>query len=267
MNLQELSNLNWYHTLCLKKVGGGFEIIFDRNKADYIFEGDWCFNTESRKIIAQITDVVKGCSMLDAGTYDGFFAHLFHLAGAKVSSLDVSNHASRRELMNFAGIKDDFLHLNIYNLDTLGRKFDFVWCQDVICHLDSPLLAVKRLREICTKKIFLGVDRFTCSPIRDVHFFTEDFGLVDINKDNNINMVARPGNSDYVFAYPKSAIKQMLIHCGFKNPKLKFSVRAEGGKIYKTVKKRVVDIYEADIDPSYIFDPIKHDLSYIITAK
>ncbi len=154
-------------------------------------------------------DSLKGKSVLDVGTSDGFYAFEFERRGAdSVLAVDVNpydgsvpypmspakvrtyeeKHAyAADELEQFADIYErlglagsnkmlvladywdsrvQYKSHSVYELEKLGRAFDFVFCGALIEHLKDPLKAVEQLR-LATKELCI-VSVSSAMPISKV---------------------------------------------------------------------------------------------------
>ena len=139
----DLDALFWYHTFFLNDR----EHVFNRNLSNRVLQGEWCHNAEIDHFIEHMKEVGSG-TLLDIGTTDGYFSLLFDKLGARSFTTDACDRTTRRAIQEFLGKEDRFIHTNLYQLDKLGGVYDYIWCQDVICHLEHPLLAFRTFRKI-----------------------------------------------------------------------------------------------------------------------
>ena len=125
---------------------------------------------------------VRGGRCLDVGTFDGFWAFELERRGAtEVVAIDVADPAAidwpydRREwgpqairdwgsergpgfaeaatLMRSQAVHRD---RNVYDLDpAVDGRFDVVLCGTLLLHLQDPVRALERMREVCAKKLVL----------------------------------------------------------------------------------------------------------------
>jgi tRNA (mo5U34)-methyltransferase len=109
----------------------------------------------------RLLDLPADCSglrVLDIGTKDGFFAFEMERRGADVLAVDYD----ARDANGFAvvsrllGSRVPFLHANLYNLDPkeIGT-FDIVLFLGVIYHLPDPLGALRIVRRLCRRRMYL----------------------------------------------------------------------------------------------------------------
>ena len=233
--MTNLDSLFWYHTFFLNDK----EQVLNKDLSNRVLQGEWCHNAEIDLFMEQMKEVNSG-TVLDVGTNDGYFALLFEKLGALSTSTDACDRTTRRAIYEFLGKQDRFIHTNLYQLGKMGGVYDYIWCQDVICHLEHPLLAFRIFREICTKKIFLGVDRFTCDDV-DFEFYA----------DWNVgpSKICVYTNYDYTYVFTEDFLKETLTDCGFINPRIKFSYTATGNNNMSDCGTRIIDVYEAEINP------------------
>jgi tRNA (mo5U34)-methyltransferase len=112
---------------------------------------------------------LRGKRVLDIGTRDGYFAFECERRGAEVVALDYAD----MDLTGFGAAKRiygsqvEYVQANVYDLspDRLGT-FDVVLFLGVLYHLRHPLLALDRLRALCSE--LLIVESLVC----DARVFT-----------------------------------------------------------------------------------------------
>jgi len=90
-------------------------------------------------------------TLVDLGCSEGTYSIIFDKLGFKVTSVDIikedleilrklgKKYTANCRVLNGAIDSDDFL---------TGEKFDYVFCSEVIEHLDHPKRAVKNMRRI-----------------------------------------------------------------------------------------------------------------------
>ena len=105
----------------------------------------------------RLPDLV-GQRVLDVGTRDGFFAFECEKRGAEVVALDHADPAQTGfDVARTAlGSRVEYVRMNVYDVNRrdLG-VFDVVLFLGVLYHLRHPLLALDRLRAVCTKLLML----------------------------------------------------------------------------------------------------------------
>jgi len=112
---------------------------------------------------------LKGKSVLDLGTCDGFYSFLCESRGAKrVVAADLLREEGREDrrydiqLERFEICKDilnsnvEFKELDVYDVDKLNETFDIVLMFGLYYHLTNPLLAMKKISDITHDSMFLA---------------------------------------------------------------------------------------------------------------
>ena len=101
-------------------------------------------------------------SVLDVGTFDGFYAFLAEARGAR-RVVAVDNEQYREWIRSrwgveleggegFAAIRElldsevDYCHLDAFDLDELGETFDLILCFGILHRVENPLGLLKCLR-------------------------------------------------------------------------------------------------------------------------
>lgn len=142
-----IDSIHWYHEMDL---GNGLRSV-SREPDVALHRPIWRF------IEAQLAEVdLRGKSVLDVGCWDGHFSFLAERAGAKsvLATDDLSQSWSdggglllARELL---GSRVEVRqHVSIYDLGSLGRTFDVIFCFGIYYHLRDPFFAFTQLRHCC----------------------------------------------------------------------------------------------------------------------
>jgi tRNA (mo5U34)-methyltransferase len=102
---------------------------------------------------------LAGKTVLDIGTYDGFFAFEAERQGAKrVVAIDrcPPDHMGFAIAHQLLGSKVEYKIMSVYDLspDILGT-FDVVLFLGVLYHLRHPLLAIDKIHSVCSEYMFL----------------------------------------------------------------------------------------------------------------
>lgn len=107
----------------------------------------------------------RGMRALDVGCRDGFFAFELERRGATVVGVDAmapgnTGFAIAAELL---GSAVEYRVDNVYNLSQARYgRFDLVLFLGVVYHLRHPLLALERLREVCSEQALLVCESEAC---------------------------------------------------------------------------------------------------------
>jgi tRNA (mo5U34)-methyltransferase len=107
----------------------------------------------------ELPEDCTGLRALDIGARDGFFAFMLERRGAKeVIAVDhVPPHKTGFPILkDILGSKVEYRHDNVYNIsvDKYGQ-FDIVLCLGLLYHLRNPLLALERIRDVCTDQLYV----------------------------------------------------------------------------------------------------------------
>jgi tRNA (mo5U34)-methyltransferase len=143
-----INSINWYHELDFP----------DGLKARRRETSELASHRATWKFIRLHLDrlQIEGKTVLDVGCWDGMWSFYAERRGAKsVFATDdiTQNHASgeglrlARQLFH-SNIEID-QHRSVYDLASLGRKFDLIFCFGVYYHLHDPFYAFAQLRHCC----------------------------------------------------------------------------------------------------------------------
>ena len=118
----------------------------------------------------RIPDDLTGREVLDVGAWDGYWSFEAGRRGAKfvlaiedfsdttgsLTNADRSNHWDTFDLCNselgYTNIRR--VECSVYCLDPIAR-FDTIFCFGVLYHLKHPLLALEKLRNVCSGAIYI----------------------------------------------------------------------------------------------------------------
>lgn len=129
----------WFHNLRL----GGIETAPDHFLHDYPASK---FRNFAHALPADLT----GKSVLDIGCNAGFYALEMKRRGAgRVLGVDSDERylAQGRLAAEVEGVDIEFRRLDVYDVGSLGERFDLVIFMGVLYHLRHPLLALDLIRE------------------------------------------------------------------------------------------------------------------------
>jgi tRNA (mo5U34)-methyltransferase len=137
----------WFHNLTL----GGVETAPDHFLGDY---PSHFFSLFSSALPADL----RGWSVLDVGCNAGFYSLEMKRRGAdRVVALDTEARYLRqaRFAAEIAGHDIDFLERSVYDVGSLGERFDLVLFLGVLYHLRHPLLALDLLRRFSVGRLLV----------------------------------------------------------------------------------------------------------------
>jgi tRNA (mo5U34)-methyltransferase len=98
---------------------------------------------------------MTGMTVLDIGCNAGFYSLKLHQRGARVTGIE---HDPRYlEQARFAaealGADIEYHLMDVYDVERLGRRFDFVLFMGVFYHLRHPLLALDRVAKLVRRRL------------------------------------------------------------------------------------------------------------------
>lgn len=98
---------------------------------------------------------MTGKTVLDIGCNAGFYSLRLHARGARVTGIDHSEHYLRQARFAAEVLEADieYRQLDVYDVEQLGRSFDYVLFMGVLYHLRYPLLALDRVASIVRERL------------------------------------------------------------------------------------------------------------------
>ena len=102
------------------------------------------------RFAAALPESLAGCSVLDIGCNAGFHSLEMKRRGAdRVVGIDFDDRylAQARLAAEVSGLDIEFRRLSVYDLASLGERFDLVLFMGVFYHLRHPLLALDLIHE------------------------------------------------------------------------------------------------------------------------
>lgn len=135
----------WFHDIDL---GHGVRTAPDHPLGNFL-EEMWT------QVQRYLPDDLTGSEVLDIGCNAGFYTQELRRRGASVIGID---HDERYlEQARFAaaanGLEIDYRKLEVYDVDTLGRTFDYVLFMGVLYHLRYPLYALDKVAKLPRKRL------------------------------------------------------------------------------------------------------------------
>jgi tRNA (mo5U34)-methyltransferase len=98
---------------------------------------------------------MRGRTVLDIGCNAGFYSLQLHRRGARVTGID--HNPRYLEQARFAaevlGADIEYRQMEVYDVHTLGRQFDYVLFLGVLYHLRHPLYALEKVASIVREKL------------------------------------------------------------------------------------------------------------------
>lgn len=98
---------------------------------------------------------MSGKTVLDIGCNAGFYSLQLQARGARVTGIEHSPQylAQARFAAEVEGADIEYLQMDVYDVDRLGREFDFVLFMGVFYHLRYPLLALDKVGKIVRERL------------------------------------------------------------------------------------------------------------------
>lgn len=168
--------------------------------------------------LMQIPDDLTNKSVLDIGTWDGFFSYEFEKRGANVLAIDMwsenafTNFLFARDTLNS---KIKYRRLDVHDLDpNLIGKFDIVFCAGVLYHLRYPLKALERIRSVTDGFLIL-------ETIAMIPFIHEKFPMIGFFPGDE-EACSSGRNYGICGAATMSWLKEALYSAGFARIEVKY---------------------------------------------
>jgi tRNA (mo5U34)-methyltransferase len=100
---------------------------------------------------------MRGMTVLDIGCNAGFYTLKLHARGARVTGIDHDERyiEQARFAAEVVGADIEYRHLDVYDVDRLGRRFDYVLCMGVLYHLRHPLYALEKVARLPRERLVL----------------------------------------------------------------------------------------------------------------
>lgn len=159
----------WFHNLDLRGV---------RTAPDH-FLGDYPA-VKWRRFAHALPPDLRGRTVLDIGCNAGFYAIEMKKRGAdRVVAIDADPDYldQARFAAEVNGVELEFLELSVYDVGTLGERFDIVLFLGVLYHLRHPLLALDLIHEHVARDflVFQSMQRGSAEvePLDEEYAFTE----------------------------------------------------------------------------------------------
>ena len=98
---------------------------------------------------------MTGLTVLDIGCNGGFYSQQLHARGAQVTAVDHDSDylAQAKFAAEVLGADIEFHHMDVYDVDQLGRQFDYVLFMGVLYHLRHPLLALDKVAKLPRERL------------------------------------------------------------------------------------------------------------------
>jgi tRNA (mo5U34)-methyltransferase len=202
----------WFHNIDLR----------GHQTAPHHFLGDYP-TVKWRQFADAVPADLRGKTVLDIGCNGGFYSIAMKRRGAeRVVGIDSDERylAQARFAAEISEVDVDFRQLSVYDVATLGERFDVVLFMGVLYHLRHPLLALDLLHEHVTRDLLIfqsmlrGSDEIT--PVADDHAFSETL-IFDAPGYPKLHFVERKYSADQTnwWIPNRAAVEAMLRSTGF----------------------------------------------------
>ena len=224
----------WFHNMDL----GGVPTAPDHFLGDYP-------RVKFKGFAGALPQDLGGRSVLDIGCNGGFYAIEMKRRGAgRVVGIDSDLHylAQARFAAEVCGYPDiQFEQLNVYDVASLGERFDLVIFMGVFYHLRHPLLALDLIREhvAADLMLFQSMQRGseTIAPVQPDYDFTE-MAMFDEPGWPKLHFVEHAYCADWTnWFVPNAAAAQAMI-------------RAAGFDIAQHIEQEVYLCKRRNLDPT-----------------
>ena len=147
---------------------------------NYKIEGQFNWQPYFHKI-ANLIDYNKK-TLLDVGPGDGYFSHELKKLGALVEAVDIPSQklrdnylfGERNKMIHSTGGKKrkhnfnfqifnkiyneniKITSKNVYELENLKKKYNIVFCNDLLLHLTDPIRAIDQMIKVSNKYLIIG---------------------------------------------------------------------------------------------------------------
>jgi len=161
---------SWFHNIDLRGV----------KTAPHHFLGDYPA-VKWRRFEGALPADLRGRTVLDIGCNAGFYAIEMKRRGAeRVVAIDSDPDylAQARFAAEVSGVELEFRELSVYDVGTLGERFDLVLFLGVLYHLRHPLLALDLIHSHVARDllVFQSMQRGSA----EIEPLAEDYAFIDV---------------------------------------------------------------------------------------
>jgi tRNA (mo5U34)-methyltransferase len=209
----------WFHTFAL-------------NRAEEIYTPGAA--RDHRYRVSALPADFSGRSVLDVGTFDGFYAFLAERRGAtRVVAVDNEQYrlwvAARwgielegaegfSAIHGLLGSSVEYRRLDAFELDRLDECFDFVYCLGILHRVENPLGLLRVLRE---------------RTVRGGTVLVETYGIRPEDRDGPAIRVSEPGeiypHDDFVYwGFGEAGLARLARRAGFERAEVLNEVEIDG---------------------------------------
>ncbi|HEX7048996.1 MAG TPA: TIGR04290 family methyltransferase [Longimicrobiales bacterium] len=108
-----------------------------------------------RLVAPYLPEELTGRTVLDIGCNAGFYAQRLRRRGAEVVGIDHDERylAQARWAAEVNGLDIDYRRMDVYEVDALGGRFDYVLFMGVLYHLRYPLYALDKVAKLPRERL------------------------------------------------------------------------------------------------------------------
>ncbi len=134
----------WFHNLDV----GGIETAPDHPLGDFL-QQIWA------QVGPRLPERMDGATALDIGCNAGFYSQQLARRGARVTGIDHDERYLRQARLAAAasGLEIEFRRLEVYDVDRLDEKYDYVLFMGVLYHLRYPLYALDKVAKLPRRRL------------------------------------------------------------------------------------------------------------------
>jgi tRNA (mo5U34)-methyltransferase len=110
-----------------------------------------------RQVKPAFPEDMTGLTVLDIGCNAGFYSLQLHARGAQVVGIEHDPRflAQARFAAEVLGADIEYRLMDVYDVDQLGRQFDYVLFMGVLYHLRHPLYALDKVAGVVRRKVIV----------------------------------------------------------------------------------------------------------------
>lgn len=96
----------------------------------------------------------NGKKILDIGCNEGTYSIIFSKKGFEVDAFDICDLTIAKNLNKKYNTDVNFFNMSVENI-SLGKKYDYVFCSEVLEHIDNQKQALEELKKVMSDKTIL----------------------------------------------------------------------------------------------------------------
>jgi len=201
----DVGTSNGFFAFHMERLGAGSVVATDTNK----FDGDVCTDVSAARMDGYVDKYQKHHSA-NAG-----FQEVYEALGVPVCHQFLATKALKESSVTYE-------NLNVYELGADGRVFDFVFCGDLIEHLQHPLLALENLAKVTGSECIIAlssVPKGGRGPLAGLRWnmvkaFSKLLGVPFVREELSLEYYGAQAGGSFFHFYPET-FKRALLASGF----------------------------------------------------